>query len=172
VENQGGPIQPCETAAGARDRGTTLTEVLVAIVLMGTSVTAMLTTMSVTIHASGLERDHANAHAWLQTAADVLYGAERMDCGDMGPDLVVGTADDVSNHAAVTAAYEAIVKGSENPEAWPSDKIDVVSVQYWDGEIYQAQCYDDKGINLQLITIEVRNLDDEIIETVEVVKGG
>jgi type II secretory pathway pseudopilin PulG len=166
TNDEGGPPQE------VRDRGTSLVEILMSIVLLGVAIGAMLTTLRVTVNASGLERDHANAHAWLQTAADVLYGAERQDCGSMGPDEIVGTADDISSHTTVVDTYQAIVKGSENPEQWPTDKIAVVSVEYWDGDVYQGLCYDDKGINLQLITIQVKNLDDRIIETVQVVKGG
>ena len=148
-----------------RDRGISLVEILVSIVLLGTAITALLTTLRVTIDASALDRDHANAHAWLQTAADVLYGEERMDCG----------SEAASNQDAVYAYYNSIVKGTDesNPEGWPADKIEVVyPVMFWDGEQYQLTCYDDQGINLQLITIQVRNLDDRIIETVQVVKGG
>lgn len=123
----------------------------------------MLTTLDVTIQASATERDHANAHAWLQTASDVLYGIERHDCG------TVAAADE----AGVRTFYENEVKSiATNPEGWPADKIRIVPpVLFWDGEFYQSTCYDDQNINLQLITIEVRNLDDEIVETVQVVKG-
>jgi Tfp pilus assembly protein PilX len=145
-----------------RDRGTSLVEILMAIVLLGTAVGAMLTTMRVTINASALQRDHANAHAWLQSAADVLYGAPRADCG----------TQTVSRQTEVRNTYQGIVSGTENPENWPSSNIEVVSpVLFWDGDEYQLTCYDDDGVNLQLITIQVRNLDGRIIESVQVVKG-
>jgi Tfp pilus assembly protein PilV len=145
-----------------RDRGTSLIEILVAIVLLGGAVGAMLTTLRVTVSASSLQRDHANAYAWLQTAADVLYGAEREDCG----------TTTTSRQAAVVARYQQIVSGTENPENWPAQNIEVLPpVYFWDGTRYQLTCYDDQGINLQLVTLQVRNLDGRIIERIQVVKG-
>ena len=148
-----------------RDRGISLVEILVSIVLLGTAITALLTTLRVTIDASALDRDHANAHAWLQTAADVLYGEPREDCG----------TQTASKQDDVWKVYDAIVKSTHesNPEGWPAANIEVVEpVLFWDGEQYQLTCYDNEGITLQLITIQVRNTDDRIIETVQVVKGG
>ena len=148
-----------------RDRGISLVEILVSIVLLGTAITAMLTTLRVTIDASALDRDHANAHAWLQTAADVLYGEPREDCGSQSASL----------QSDVHARYNQIVKDTfmSNPEGWSANHIQVVyPVLFWDGEQYQLTCYDDQGINLQLITIQVTNEDNRIIETVQVVKGG
>jgi len=148
-----------------RDSGFSLIEVLIAIVLLGLGVSAMLTTLVVTIDASATERDHANAHAWLQTASDVLYGLERKDCGLLPPAI----ADEV----AVRTFYEAEIKDiATNPEEWPDTHIEVVApVLFWDGDVYQSNCYDDRNINLQLITIRVRNMSNDIIETVQVVKG-
>ena len=145
-----------------RDQGVSLIEILISVVLLGLVVTAMLTTLTVTISASATERDHANAHAWLQTASDVLYGEERIDCGTVAS----------SNQAAVLASYQAAVKATSNPQGWDPSLIDVVPpVLFWDGDVYQSTCYDDENINLQLITIEVRNPRGEIVESVQVVKG-
>lgn len=144
------------------DRGSSLIEIVIAVVLLGLTVTAMLTTLTVTISASATERDHANAHAWLQTATDVLYGEERIDCGTVT----------TSNQAAVLASYRAVVKGTSNPENWDPSLIDIVPpVLFWNGDIYQSTCYTEENINLQLVTIEVRNPNGEIVESVQVVKG-
>lgn len=122
----------------------------------------MLTTLTVTISASATERDHANAHAWLQTASDVLYGDTRIDCGTIA----------VSNQANVFAAYNSSVKASTNPEGWDPALINVVPpILFWDGDVYQTTCYDDENINLQLITIQVQNPDGKVVESVQVVKG-
>lgn len=146
-----------------RDAGTGLIEIVISITLLGIGVVAMLTSLTVTVNASAIERDHANAHAWLQTASDVLYGLDRVDCGSQGSPQEV----------AVRTSYENDIKAiATNPEAWPPDRITVVPpVLFWDGENYQNDCFDDESINLQLITMEVRNLDDEIVESVQVVKG-
>lgn len=150
------------TLASRRDRGATLVEISIAIVLLGIGVTSMLTMLTVTIQASATERDHANAHAWLQTAADVLYGIERVDCNEFA-----------NSDAIVLSTYDAAVKGTSNPEGWPTANIRVVPpVLYWNGDIYQSTCYDNEdGILLQLVTLEVRNPEGRIVETVQVVKG-
>ena len=148
----------------ARDRGVSLIEILISIVLLGLTISAMLSTLQITIRASATERDHANAHAWLQTASDVLYRLERMDCG---------TPDTPALEEQVRTFYDTQIKAeATNPEGWPAEKIEVLEpVLFWDGEIYQDVCYDDENINLQLVTIRVRNMNDQIVETVQVVKG-
>jgi len=137
-----------------------LIEILISITLLGIGVAAMLTTTVVAINGSATERDHANAHAWLQSATDVLYGEERVDCDDP-------TLEDT---------YRAVISTTQDPEGWwePSNagSIELVSPElFWDGDIYQGTCYDDQNVNLQLITIRVSNPDGKIVESVEVVKG-
>lgn len=141
----------------------TLVETLMAIVLTGTLAVAGMVTLRTTIYASRIDRDHANAHAWLQSASDVLYGSERVDCG-----TAAATAE-----STVRDAYNAIVRSTENPEGWPAANISVVpTVKFWDGvSAYGPVCYDDAGINLQLIKLEVRDPNGTIVESVEIVKG-
>lgn len=153
----------CAPAGQHRDAGMTLVETLVSIMLVGTLAVSALVTLRTTIVASTLDRDHANAHAWLQTASDVLYGAEREDCGTQA----------LSREADLRAIYQDIIRGTENPEGWPADRISVVGpVKFWDGvSAYGNVCYDDAGINLQLIKLEVRDPANRIVESVEIVKG-
>lgn len=146
------------------DVGTSLVEIVVSIALMGITIVAMLTTMATAVRSSALDRDHINAHAWLQSASDVLYGFDRLDCG----------TELVSDEATIRATYQSFIQdNSTNPEGWPKTNLTVVGpVKFWDGlSNYQSTCYDDSGINLQLITLQVRAPDGQIIETVEVVKG-
>ena len=153
----------CADDPRARDTGFSLVEVVIAILLISVTATASLVTLRTAVKASATNRDHANAHAWLQTATDVLYGVERQDCGTTTASL----------ESTVRAYYESVIRTTSNPAGWPSTNIEVVSpVKFWDGQsTYQATCYDDLGINLQLITLRVRNPDGEIVETVEIVKG-
>jgi type II secretory pathway pseudopilin PulG len=147
----------------AHDRGNTFLEVLLAITITGLLMTGILAALRTTVDASTLDRDHANAHAWLQTATDVLYQAELEDCGTQA----------ASAEPAVRAAYQAIVRSTSNPKGWPEGNIEILApVLFWDGRSsYQSTCYDDIGISLQLITIQVRGLDGRIVESVQVVKG-
>lgn len=161
--NQQGDSDPGLELRAVRDAGMSLVEVMVAIVLTGTLAVAGMVTLRASIVASGADRDHANAHAWLQTATDVLYGAERVDCGTQAN----------TTAAAVADAYELIARGTPNPQGWPAASISVVRpVKFWDGtSTYQGTCFDDSGINLQLIQLQVRAPDGRIVESVEIVKG-
>ncbi len=152
-----------------RDDGISFVEILVSIVLLGMVVTAILATLNTSIASSSLNRNHANAHAWLQSASDILYGSAREDCGTELATAAQRTADEVR----VRNKYTDIVRTTSNPESWADDRISVLQpVLFWDGDsTYQTTCYDDGGVNLQLITIEVRDPEGRIVESVQVVKG-
>lgn len=146
----------------ARDSGQSLVEVLIAIVLTGTLAVAGMITLRASIAGSTLDRDHANAHAWLQSASDVLYGSPREDCG----------TEDVPTPDLVADAYDKIIQETPNPRDWHYSLIKVVRpVQFWNGSIYQDICYANEGVNLQLITIQVSAPDGRIVESVQIVKG-
>jgi hypothetical protein len=158
-------LPPAEAAR--RDTGVTFVELLVAIVLIGTVVVAVLAGVRATIIGTTLDRDHSNAHAWLQSATDLLYGHPRHDCGhstDTAPQQAV-------TKAAIIADYQSVAQSVPNAEGWPATNITVTDVQYWDGHSYQSTCYDDFAINLQLIKMQVRDANGRILEDVEVVKG-
>ena len=157
-----------------RDRGVTFIEMLISIVLLGTVIAASLTTLSVTISASATDRDHANAHAWMQTAADVLYARELVPCD---PDPL---ADSVADIAAITAAYESTIQQTENPQAWTGTNIKIFDLQFWHVDMDPVTKLTDEGwgnkcdsedTNLQRIGIEVRSEDGDIVEQVEVIIG-
>ena len=164
------PCPTAESAEPASDAGFTFVEILVSILLLGTAVLSMVTLVLTSVEASALARDRANAHAWLQSASDVLYGAPREDCG-ISPTVASPTG--TSREPQVRAAYQAVVRSVSTPQGWPTGNISIVEpVLFWDGsEMYQPTCYDDSGVSLQRITIEVRGLDGRVVESVQVVKG-
>lgn len=63
---------PAVNVLDRRDSGATLIEILVSIVLIGTAVVATLGALRISMVGGTIHRDHANAHAWLQSASDVL----------------------------------------------------------------------------------------------------
>jgi len=143
------------------DDGFSLVEVLVSIVLIGTVTVAMLVALRVSVKASALDRDHINAHAWLQGATDILYGYDRLDCGTVAASL----------EASVRTTYDGYVQTAPKPLDWDGT-IEVVNpVLFWNGDQYSPTCYDDMGINLQLITLRVYGPDNKIVESVQIVKG-
>ncbi len=143
------------------DGGFSLVEVLCAIVLISTVTVAMLVTLRVSVKASSLDRDHINSHAWLQGATDILYGEDRADCG-----TVAAPREDL-----VWAEYNVIVQGAPKPLNWNGTIEIVRPILFWNGDLYSPVCYDDMGINLQLITLRVKGPDNKIVESIQIVKG-
>jgi prepilin-type N-terminal cleavage/methylation domain-containing protein len=155
-----------------RDRGTSLVEVLIAIVVMGLVISATLSLLRVTVMASATDRDHSNAHAWLQTAADVLYARPLEPCA---PANALAT-----NKAAIIATYESTLQQTDNPEGWPDANIKVVDLQFWSIDMDPVTKFTKEGwgnlcdtldTNLQRVGIEVRSRSGKIVEQVEVIIG-
>lgn len=154
------------------DRGATLIEVLISIVLLGTVMAATLSSLATTITASALDRDHANAHAWLQTGADMLYARDLNQC-----DPLVAPATEIAD---TIADYEATVQQTDNPEGWSAANIRVINLEWWSIDIdsstglgteaWGTQC-DSGDTNLQRVTLQVTAEDGRIVESVEVIIG-
>jgi len=140
----------------SRDRGATFVEILVAIVLLGTVVVAVLAGVRATIIASTVDRDQTTATAWLQSASDVLYGVTRSECSSL-PNVI--------------NTYESVVQGTPNSEGWHPDRIQITDVKFWDGNAFGANC-DAQTKTLQLISLRVVDADGNELESIDVVKGG
>lgn len=159
--------------ATRRDAGATLIEVVIAIMLMGTVVAATMTMLTGTVTATRLNRDHSNAHAWLQTASDMLYARELERCsGDaLAPPMSV-------QRAAIMADYQQTVRETQNPEGWASSNIEVISLDFWhfqkaaDHSVEESWATDRCTTDLQRVGLRVREPNGEIVEEVEVVIGG
>lgn len=154
-----------------RDRGGSLIEILIAIVLLGGVVGGTLAMLRTTILSGAVQRDHTKAHAWLQSSSDVLYSTPKTNCDPLETDS--------ANENDVRAAYDVIVKYTPNPEDWADWQIRVVEpVLFWNsGQIdadpdvdfyFGSDC--DSSLGLQLIELEVRAPSGRIIESVEIVK--
>lgn len=157
---------------GESDLGASLIEVLIGIVLLGTVVTATLTGLATAITASALDRDHANAHAWLQTAADMLYARELDQCDP--------AADPATEIADTMAEYQSTIQQTDNPEGWSAANIQVTGVEWWSIDIDPStgigteswgNVCDSGDTNLQRVSIRVRAEDGRIVEEVEVIIG-
>lgn len=168
------PTRQPQTVRRPVDTGSSLLEVLIAVVLLGLSIAGTLTMLSTTINATALDRDHANAHAWLQTAADVLYARDNEEC------LTAPTAslaDQEADIDRIKGLYETTIEQTNNPEGWPAENIDIVELQLWHSKVdaptegWGTQCTGGDA-SLQRLVIEVRSETDEIIEQVEVILGG
>jgi len=151
-----------------QDEGMTFIEVLVSVVLLGTAGLAVLAALQVSVLGSRIERDHARAQQWLQSAGAALDNTLYQPCS--------ATPEDVRQ------AYENAIRASTvGPPGWDPAAISVVSpVRIWDGNFYldpyaqlaagDPTCFA-PDYNLHLITIQVRNPDGDIIETTQYVKN-
>ena len=159
--------------SSTRDRGVSIIEVLISVMLLGVVVVTVLAGLSTTIKASATDRDHANAHAWLQTGADMLYARELITCGTRDAD------DPLNDIKLIAAEYENTIRQTENPEGWPEANISVIGLEWWsidvvDGigtEVWGTKC-DTPETDLQKIELRVRADDGRIVEEVELIIGG
>ena len=153
-----------------RDTGFTLIEILIALVLLGGVIAGSMAALRATTIGGSIHRDHSRAHAWLQSASDMLYAAPKEYCN---------TTDADKGQSKVLAKYDLVVKGVANPPEWNDWQIRVVpTVKFWnsanldadpDKEYYfGADC--DPNLTLQLIQLEVKSPSGRIIESVEIVK--
>jgi type II secretory pathway pseudopilin PulG len=155
-----------------RDDGSTFIELLVAIVLLGTVVVAVLAAVRVTIIATTTEREHSRAAQWLQSAEKAIDSAPFGNCS-----LVLGVPQSSFN---ALQEYNAAVQAVPVPVGWSANQISVqraTDIDVWDGDSWEpysttSACFDDTGLRLQRIRLTVENPDGQIIETLEVVKRG
>lgn len=151
------------------DLGATFIELLVAVVLMGLGVIAVLTAMRTTVIATTIEREHSKAQEWLQSAVNVVEEEPFGDC-------VVGNL--VVSAESARVQYETAVRSqTTTPFGWNGGQIRVLTPEVWSGSARswvawtdQTACFDDNQFSQQLVTIEVESPDGKIIETIELVK--
>lgn len=151
-----------------RDRGLTLVEVLVAVVLLGVGVTAIMSLFAQTIAGTDRHRSMVAAEAWAQSAGDYLTAnVPRLPCWIPGASTIL------------PAYYEYYIRaGTVNSEGWPASNIRVVPpVQYWNGSAFGSgssfcvETADATGLRAQLITIRVTSPDGQVSRNLTVVKG-
>jgi hypothetical protein len=149
-----------------RDRGATLVEILVSIVLLGTAVGGTLTALRTTIVSNALDEDRSAAELWLRQAEEQLYFAPYVSCS-------------TTDGANVVLAYRSVLQSVAPPPSWGGGTIDITSISYWgrDGNRHEgwrlAEC--DVAPNArvaQLVEFYVRSPDGDVGRTIQVVKRG
>lgn len=99
------------------DRGTTLVELLVSIVLLGTAVVAILVTLRTSTRASAIDLSQAKAYEWVQSVSDQIYDAPRVPCYSGGS-------------AAAISAYQSAANGAAKPPGWSGGSVSVTNVEF------------------------------------------
>lgn len=152
-----------------RDRGVSFVEILVAVVLLGLAVVATLTALRTTIVGSDVNKDHANAHAWLQAAADAVHAAVYEECD------VDGDPDPLNE-------YQMVVDAVTVPDDWVGGTITVTDVDFWSidgtsgleawGDVCQSSAMGLAGIPLQLQLVKIEVVGPEgFTKGIEVIRG-
>lgn len=133
-------------------------------------VISVLAAVRTTVIATTTERDHSKAQQWLQSAVQVIEDETFGDCRD--------PSDVAQSHTEVLAQYQTKIQADANPPiGWAPSQLSIVSpLDVWDGTGWTGyptagDCYDDFGLQLQRITIQVVSPDGSILRTVQVVKG-
>jgi prepilin-type N-terminal cleavage/methylation domain-containing protein len=161
------------------DRGLSLIELLVAVMLIGLVVVGILVSLRTTTAATGIDRDHAISYSWLQAASDEIYRDPRIPC--------------TSGQAAAIAAYTAAAHRAPIPVTWRSEgdpsvpqgsaAIRVTNVEYlgrtnpdavfeWDKSFcFEGGVYVESPLYTQRVTIESTSPDGRIVKTLQMVKN-
>ncbi len=145
------PIQPLD---GGTDRGATMLEILVAVVILGSAGVGVLVALAAAATGASVQRSVATAQSSLATAGDALV---------TGADDYVGC--DESGTDEIRSAYEATidaVRVDGDPD------VEVVAVRFWNGTGFGDACEFAAGHRLQ--RIELRTTVRDETSTLAVVK--
>lgn len=148
-----------------RDRGISLTEVLVSITLLGLTGTAVLGALATSAKGSATSRHQASSMLWLQSTADYVASNQVAYQACTQPD---GTNLDAKS------AYQSLIQTSLNSPAssagWPKTRMAVQSVRYWDGTQFGTVCSNATN-TIQEITLLTTEPNNRFSAQLVIVKG-
>lgn len=152
---------------GTGDAGTTLIEILMAVILVGVAFVALLAGLSTVALGSDIHRQQADAEVVLTSAAEHLKAPEVAHVACATP---------------ATPTYLDAARSATLPPGWDPTSIEILSVRYWvgptddpvDDEFGPTCCDTDllgHLLTLQEITLEVRSPDERAVESITIVRG-
>lgn len=159
--NDGQLTEPTRGASNVtpRDRGLSLIEVLVAVVLLGLAGTAVLGAMATSIKGSVVSRTHAAGLVWLQSSSDYLSTTPFIGCTP-------------GSEALVADGYRTQLQGAAAPRStlsWPQANLTVVEpVMFWSSDGFAPTC---NTSGIQQITLQVTGAAGEQTVQLVVVKS-
>ena len=134
------------------DRGTTLVEVIVTVVIMGIAFTAILGGVATQIIVSDVHRKQATAQTALRSYAEAVQAKSSWpDCFSATP-------------ANVTANYGPAAVNYTAPSSYSAA---ATAVQFWDGAAFQSTCTKNPGSIL--VSIQVSDASNKATESMDVV---
>lgn len=134
------------------DRGETLIELLVTIVLMGLTVATILGAIANSIMLSGLHRKQAVAGAAVRTYAEAFAAA------------VDGSTSAYRSCGSLSYYRSLSLTGYTPPASFTPS---VTAVRYWSGSAFGTTCGTDVGV--QRLSLKVTSADGRVNETLDLV---
>jgi prepilin-type N-terminal cleavage/methylation domain-containing protein len=129
-DKEGGPASA--RASARSEAGFTLIEVVVAVLILGVGVVAILGGLATAVFGSGLHRNQADLDAALVTAEEKIKAAPYQSCSGSNPTGVPYTASTGYTEVAIgTGNYATYANPSPAPS--PGQGYFTISVQYWNG---------------------------------------
>ena len=142
---------PDQALNQSSDRGETLIELLVAVMIMSTAVLVLAGGIAATIRFSDVHRKQAAAGAYLRTFAEQLENA-------------VAATPTSYTPCATTATYASVFStGTTNYVA------EVVAVTHWSGSAFGSTCTPSADLGVQRVSLRVRSADGAAVETLDVI---
>lgn len=131
-----------QTHRSRRDRGMSFVEVLVAVVLIGTTGVAVLAGMAATLRSTAVHDRLATVQARLSNAGDLLTD--------------VTLSSDTYVSCATPGDYDALVSALA---------VSVTAVEFWDGAGWQGSCSGASSSQLQKLTLHasIEGVDRDLV---------
>jgi type II secretory pathway pseudopilin PulG len=143
------------------DAGTSLIEVLMAVVILGLAGAAILGGFLASVRGSDLHRQQSQVESALVSAVEALKdpAVARVPCA-----------------TASNASYLSAVRSATLPAGWSSTStVRITAIRYADGLAYGTTCQDTDALRhllrSQMITVQVSSPDGRARQAVSVVKG-
>lgn len=144
------------------DRGYTLIEMLIAIVLMGTIVLSIMGGMWAVVRASRQSDQRAKVQAVLGSAADRISVLNHTNCPE------------------IDGVYELFAEKAAESVGWPAESVRITSYEYWDptpdvADPWAGSCNASAGLTtaktLQRLTIEATSPDGNVVSSLQIIKS-
>ena len=133
-------------------RGDTLVEILMTIVIIGIAFTGILAGLATSSRMSGIHKQQANADVVLTSAAESVKKQTYVAC------------------PLVALTSYSPTSGVTLPSGWSASNVTITSITKWNGTSFQASC-PAVDQDLQIVTIQVVTpTNPSTTETIEVVK--
>jgi type II secretory pathway pseudopilin PulG len=156
------------------DSGYSLAEILVAVVLMGSIIVAIMGAMWAVVRSSAQNDDLAKVQAVLGSAADRIANYKYLECPEQ--------AEQYPDYNAVS--YARVGKAAVESVGWPDSTIEIIDYQFWNpttsswqdsNTIQGTDCNETVGLTtsktMQKITIRVTAPSGNSSSTIDIVKS-